>query len=283
MIPKSTDTRRPVWAPLSVFGLIAPTLTVLTCLFLIVPIGMSIMAGVTENFFIGIRSGVTLRWVAEVWNLYRDTIALSMLIALSTLFVTLVLGVPLGYVLARSQAKWVRMLEEALVLPVAMPGLATGLALVLAYGTYREFRGSWLFILVGHVLFTMPFMARSVAAVLSSINLPVLEEAAASLGAGFVQRLFTIAIPNARGGILAGALMVVTLSMGEFNITWMLHTPLTKTLPVGLADSYASMRLEIGSAYTLVFLLMIVPLLIAMQWLAAHSDAPLKSHQWQPR
>ncbi len=76
-------------------------------------------------------------------------------------------------------------------------------------------------------------------------------------------------LPNARGGILAGALMVVTLSMGEFNITWMLHTPLTKTLPVGLADSYASMRLEIGSAYTFVFFIMIMPLLIAMQWLAA--------------
>ena len=67
-------------------------------------------------------------------------------------------------------------------------------------------------------------------------------------------------------GILAGALMVVTLSIGEFNITWMLHTPLTKTLPVGLADSYASMRLEIGSAYTLIFLVMVVPLLVAIQW-----------------
>ena len=251
--------------------LIAPALTVLTCLFLIVPIGMSILAGVTENYFIGVKSGLTLRWVIEVWALYRETIFLSIQIALASLIVTLILGVPLGYVLARSQSRWVRALEEALVLPVAMPGLATGLALVLAFGTFREFRGSWVFILVGHVLFTLPFMARSVAAVLSSINLPVLEEAAASLGAGFWRRFVTIVIPNARGGILAGALMVVTLSMGEFNITWMLHTPLTKTLPVGLADSYASMRLEIGSAYTLVFLFMIVPLLLAMQWLAARS------------
>ena len=47
--------------------------------------------------------------------------------------------------------------------------------------------------------------------------------------------------------------------------------PLTKTLPVGLADSYASMRLEIGSAYTLIFLFMIVPLLVAMQWASARS------------
>ena len=45
--------------------------------------------------------------------------------------------------------------------------------------------------------------------------------------------------------------MVVTLSMGEFNMTWLLHTPMTKTLPVGLADAYASLRLEVGSAYTL--------------------------------
>ena len=62
--------------------------------------------------------------------------------------------------------------------------------------------------------------------------------------------------------------MVVTLSMGEFNMTWLLHTPLNKTLPVGLADAYASLRLEIASAYTLVFFLMIVPLLLAMQALS---------------
>ena len=67
-------------------------------------------------------------------------------------------------------------------------------------------------------------------------------------------------------GILAGALAVVTLSIGEFNLTWMLHTPYLKTLSVGLADSYASMRLEVASAYTLVFFIMIVPLLTAMQW-----------------
>ena len=62
--------------------------------------------------------------------------------------------------------------------------------------------------------------------------------------------------------------MVVTLSIGEFNLTWMLHTPVTKTLPVGLADSYASMRLEVASAYTLIFFVMIIPLLLAMQALS---------------
>jgi putative spermidine/putrescine transport system permease protein len=69
-------------------------------------------------------------------------------------------------------------------------------------------------------------------------------------------------------GIVAGALTVLTLSVGEFNLTWMLHTPLTQTLPVGLADSYASMRLEIASAYTLIFLLMLLPLLVGVQVVA---------------
>jgi len=239
--------------------------TLMVCSFLIVPVIMSVMAGVTENFFKGISSGVTLRWVAEVWALYADTIFLSLLIAIACLACTIVLGVPAAYVLSKRQGRTARMIEELLTLPLAIPGLAIALALIITYGGFREFRTSWMFILVGHVLYTLPFMMRSVLAVLSTADFRSLEEGAASLGAGFWRRFFDIVIPNCRSGIVAGALMVITLSMGEFNITWMLHTPETKTLPVGLADSYASMRLEVGSAYTVVFLIMIIPLLVALQ------------------
>jgi putative spermidine/putrescine transport system permease protein len=62
--------------------------------------------------------------------------------------------------------------------------------------------------------------------------------------------------------------MVVALSLGEFNTTLLLSTPFTMTLPVGLADSYASMRLEIGSAFTLVFLALLVPPMVALQAVA---------------
>lgn len=240
--------------------------TLLVCAFLVVPVCLSIMAGVTVNFFYGIKSGVTLRWVFEVWDLYAETIYLSLIISVACLACTLVLGIPSAYVLAKKQGRVARMVEEFLTLPLAIPGLAIALALIITYGGFRDFRTSWAFILVGHVLYTLPFMLRAVLAVLLSSNIRTLEEGAASLGANFWQRFFGIVIPNCRSGILAGSLMVVTLSMGEFNLTWMLHTPLTKTLPVGLADSYASMRLEIGSAYTVVFLIMIIPLLMALQF-----------------
>ena len=243
-------------------------LTLLVCAFLVVPVFMSILAGVTQNYFIGVKSGLTLRWVGEVWTLYSDTIWRSIYIALATLAVTLALGIPAAYALARAQSRWTRWIEELLTLPIAVPGLATALALILLYGQWRDFRASWLFILVGHVLFTLPFMVRSVLAVMLAVDLRTLEEAAASLGASFRERFLGVILPNVRPGIVAGSLMVVTLSMGEFNMTWMLHTPLTKTLPVGLADSYASMRLEVASAYTLIFFVMIIPLLVAMQLFA---------------
>jgi putative spermidine/putrescine transport system permease protein len=242
--------------------------TLCVCAFLIVPVFMSALAGITVNHFIGLESGLTLRWIIEVWEGYSDTIFRTIGISLACLAITLVLGIPAAYVLARRSNRMTRAFEELLMLPVAVPGLATALALVSVYGSVGEFRSSWTFILVGHVLFTLPFMVRAVLAVLLALDLRTLEEGAASLGANSLQRFMHVVLPNCRNGIVAGALMVLTLSIGEFNLTWLLHTPYTKTLPVGLADAYASLRLEVGSAYTLIFFVMIVPLLIATQALA---------------
>ena len=169
------------------------------------------------NYQVGIQSGLTLRWVGEVWTGYRDTIFLSIGIALACLACTLVLGIPTAYVLAKRQTAFARALEELLVMPVAVPGLATALALIITYGGSGGFRTSWVFILVGHVLFTLPFMVRSVLAVLMAIDLKTLEEGAASLGASFRQRFFHIVLPNCRAGVLAGSLMVVTLVDGRIQ------------------------------------------------------------------
>ncbi|KWO71987.1 ABC transporter permease [Burkholderia ubonensis] len=241
--------------------------TLLLGAFLIVPVVMSVLAGLTVNYFRGLSSGLTLRWLEQVWQQYHGSVVLSLVVAFATLAIVLAVGVPAGYALARSKGRFARVIEEALVLPVALPGLASALALLVVYGGFTAFRMSLWFIVAGHVVFTLPFMVRAVAAVAAGADLRTLEEGAASLGASFVTRFVTIVLPNLRPGIVAGALAVLTLSIGEFNLTWMLHTPDTKTLPVGLADTYASLRLEVGSAYTILFLLMTLPLLVAMQWL----------------
>jgi putative spermidine/putrescine transport system permease protein len=239
--------------------------TLALCTFMVVPVALSACAGLSKNAAHGLRDGLTLRWLAQVWSLYHQAIWLSLLVALATCLIALAVGIPAGYVLARSRHRVARIIEDLLMLPVAVPGLASALALLTVYGNAGAFRNSAWFIVTGHVVFTLPFMVRSVAAVCTSIDLATMEEGAASLGAPFWQRAVTVVLPNIHPGIVAGALTVVTLSLGEFNLTWMLHTPLTQTLPVGLADAYASMRIEVASAYTVIFFIILTPILVLMQ------------------
>ena len=243
-------------------------ITVLVSLFMIAPMLLSVMAGLVNNYSAGLKSGLTLRWLGEVWDNYGGTVGWSLALALACVVGTVLLGVPCAYALARSRSRAAHIFEELLTLPVAVPGLATALALILAYGQITAFRQSFAFILVGHIVFTLPFMVRTVASAFQRHDLVALEEAARTLGASFRQRFLGVLVPAVFPAIVAGSLMVFTLSVGEFNLTWMLHTPLTRTLPVGLADSYASMRLEVGSAYTLVFFIVILPVLWGLQSLA---------------
>ena len=250
----------------------APLLFAVTAcisIFMLTPMLLSVVAGLVGNFGRGLQSGLTVRWLAQVWDVYGDTVGASLGIGLCCVATTLLLGVPCAYALARSRSRAARVFEEILTLPVAIPGLATALALILVYGRIASFRQSYAFILVGHIVFTLPFMVRTVSAGFQRRELVTIDEAARTLGASFAQRFLGVLVPAVLPTIVAGCLMVFTLSIGEFNLTWMLHTPLTRTLPVGLADSYASMRIEVGSAYTLVFLAVILPVLWALQALAA--------------
>jgi putative spermidine/putrescine transport system permease protein len=247
-------------------------LTLLVAIFMIGPVLISVTAGLTQNYSVGWRSGWTLRWLGEVWDNYGSTVMASIWIASAAVAGNILLGVPCAYALARSRQRWSAWFEELLTLPVAVPGLATALALILAYGQWRDFRQSFSFVLVGHMVFTLPFMVRTVAAAFRRHELITLEEAASTLGAQFMQRFLGVLVPAVFPAIVSAALMVFTLSVGEFNLTWMLHTPLTRTLPVGLADSYASMRIEIGSAYTLVFLVVVLPMLWLLQLAATLTE-----------
>lgn len=253
-------------------------LTGLTLLFLMIPVVQMCFTAFMKNAFRGFKAGFTTEWIEKVLELYGDTIVRSLGIAVAALVLCVVIGVPAAWILVREQRKrWAALMEEALILPLSVPGLAIGLGILLIWGGITSLRQSNLFILCGHVMFCLPFMVRSVMAVLRVEPIGAYEEASATLGASPWTTFLKVVVPVAMPGILAGALMVMTVSLGEFNISWMLQTPDTKTLPVGMADSYASMRLEVGSAYTFLFLVILVPILSLMQalptWLARRAEA----------
>lgn len=262
-------------------------LTGLTLLFLMIPVVQMCFTAFMKNAFRGFKAGFTTEWIEKVLELYGDTIVRSLGIAVAALVLCVVIGVPVAWILVREQRKrWAALMEEALILPLSVPGLAIGLGILLIWGGITSLRQSNLFILCGHVMFCLPFMVRSVMAVLRVEPIDAYEEASATLGASPWTTFLKVVVPVAMPGILAGALMVMTVSLGEFNISWMLQTPDTKTLPVGMADSYASMRLEVGSAYTFLFLVILVPILSLMQalpaWLARRAEARRRAADLEP-
>ena len=262
-------------------------LTGLTLLFLMIPVVQMCFTAFMKNAFRGFKAGFTTEWIEKVLELYGDTIVRSLGIAVAALVLCVVIGVPAAWILVREQRKrWAALVEEALILPLSVPGLAIGLGILLIWGGITSLRQSTLFILCGHVMFCLPFMVRSVMAVLRVEPIDAYEEASATLGASPWTTFLKVVVPVAMPGILAGALMVMTVSLGEFNISWMLQTPDTKTLPVGMADSYASMRLEVGSAYTFLFLVILVPILSLMQalpaWLARRAEARRRAADLEP-
>lgn len=262
-------------------------LTGLTLLFLMIPVVQMCFTAFMKNAFRGFKAGFTTEWIEKVLELYGDTIVRSLGIAVAALILCVVIGVPAAWILVREQRKrWAALMEEALILPLSVPGLAIGLGILLIWGGITSLRQSNLFILCGHVMFCLPFMVRSVMAVLRVEPIDAYEEASATLGASSWTTFLKVVVPVAMPGILAGALMVMTVSLGEFNISWMLQTPDTKTLPVGMADSYASMRLEVGSAYTFLFLVILVPILSLMQalpaWLARRAEARRRAADLEP-
>ena len=176
--------------------------TLMACTFLVLPAAYSVLTGLTANYFRGLSSGLTTAWLVQVWVLYADTVWRSMAIALGTLAVTLVIGVPGAWALQRRPGWLSRAIEEVVSLPLAVPGLALALALLQLYGTMRGFRVSSWFILVGHVLYTLPFMLRAVMAVMAATPGPA--------------NLFSVANGVKRGP--AGALAGLIFSLAGLGI-----------------------------------------------------------------
>lgn len=244
-----------------IFKASAYALIVLTSVFLILPLVFTVVGSFCSYWGRSMfGQGLTLKWYKYVFDYYGHTIMLTLGITVTTVIVNIFLGSMTAYRLAmskRSNSKLVKFIEEILTLPTAIPGIAIGLALAQAYAVMRQ---SGILILVGHIIFTFPLMFRTVTGALRSSDFLSIDECATSLGAGPLQRFFRVIFPAIRVSIFSGAINVFMMSLGEFNITFFLYTPFLMTLPVGMYESYASLRIEVGSAFTTLFLVLAIPL-----------------------
>jgi putative spermidine/putrescine transport system permease protein len=205
---------------------------------------------------------VSFHWFGYVWELYRGSLFFSLRLAFLSTLLCLLIGVPGAYALAQPGFRGRRFLETLTMLPLALPGIALSIALI---QTYAAARGSWWLILGGHLLYTLPFMIRIVLNALQSFDLAALELCARGLGANPWQRFGLVVLPNLRAAMISGSLAVFAVSWGEFNVSYLLNTPLHQTFPAALYATYTSNSFQVASAATCIFLGGLVPLLLLMQ------------------
>ena len=165
---------------------------------------------------------------SEEWEFVRFTILMA---ALSTVLM-LPFGLALSWWLAKAKSRGKTIVETFVTLPLVLPPVATGLVLLKLFGR-RGPIGSWLHNALGlDVIFTwravavalavmsLPLFVRAVRTGFEEIN-PIFEEMARTLGAGEWRVFFTITLPLARRGVLAGTMLALARALGEFGATIM--------------------------------------------------------------
>jgi molybdate transport system permease protein len=181
---------------------------------------------------------------AEDWQLLWFT---GRMAALSTCLV-LPVGLALAWSLARARWRGKALVEALVSLPLVLPPVVTGLVLLKLFGR-RGPLGHWLYQHLGwEVVFTwkavvlalavmsLPLFVWAARASLQEVN-PLLEQLARTLGAGEWRVLFTITLPLARRGIIAGTMLAFARALGEFGATIMVAGNIpgqTTTLPVAI-------------------------------------------------
>ncbi|MDT8914154.1 ABC transporter permease subunit [Amycolatopsis sp. PS_44_ISF1] len=139
-------------------------------------------------------------------------------------------------------------------LPIAVPSVVLGLALLVAFSRPPlAFNGTRWIVLTAHLVLLLPFAHSTVSAALARVD-PGLAQVAASLGARPARVLLRVRIPVLLPAMTASAGLALAMSMGELGATMMLYPPDWRTLPAGVFALTDRGQVFLASAGTVVLL-----------------------------
>ena len=212
-----------------------------------------------------------------------DALRLSLVTSLAATALSLVLGVPLAWVLARARFPGRRLLRGVVLLPMVLPPVVGGAALLFALGR-RGLVGEWLDeqlgillpfstagVVIAETFVAMPFLVITVEAALRSVDTRY-EDAAATLGAGRLTVLRRVTLPLVAPSLLAGAVLCWARALGEFGATITFAGNLqgrTQTMPLAVFLALEHDR-DAALALSLVLVVVSLAVLVALRdrWFA---------------
>lgn len=265
-----TERRAPNQNPVTVGRIV----TWLLAVFIIVPVLATFIAATSVDFSKGPwGGGFTLDWFVLGWNLLGSTLLRSLLVALLVVALNLLIVFPLAWWAPRLPDWVARVLITLSNIPLAIPGIALSIALI---GTFSGLRPSGILLVVGHLIFTLPFAMSALVPALADPLLREAEYTAHSLGASWLRAIFNITIPWTNVAILQAVTMIFAISFGEFNISFFINPPATPMAPFALFDAYSTRRLEVASAMSCLFIAFAIPVLAAIVAARTRSNSRAK-------
>ncbi|MFF2850680.1 ABC transporter permease [Streptomyces sp. NPDC058001] len=187
--------------------------------------------------------GLTFDWWRAAWHSSgaRDALWTSVKAGLGATAIALVLGTLIAFAVARYRFFGREALSFVVVLPIALPGIVTGVALNTAFRTVLEPLGVGLgmfTVVVGHATFCVVVVFNNVVARLRRMN-GSLEEAAMDLGAHSFRAFMDVTFPLVRSALVAGGLLAFALSFDEIVVTTFTAGPGVQTLPIWIFSNMA--------------------------------------------
>jgi molybdate transport system permease protein len=201
-----------------------------------------------------------------------QAVGMSLSSTLATTLVTICLGTPVGYLLARHRFPLRRAVDTLVDLPTVLPPAVAGVALLLAFGRRGLLGGvlqwlhidiafTWVAVVMAQTFVAAPFYVKAAALGFASVE-PELEQAAALDGASSWQIFRHVTLPLAWAGLLSGCVMTWARALGEFGATIIFagnYPGRTQTMPLAI---YIGFELDLNVALTLAVILVSASFLI---------------------
>lgn len=194
----------------------------------------------TRWFGTWLPEGFTTSWYADAWRSFGlfDVVSVTLQVSLLVVVISVLIGVPASYVLARRDFPGKRLVYIAFLLPILMPPITYGIPLATVLYKYG-FAGNMSGVVLANLVPSVPFVILTMTPFIEQIN-PSIESAARMCGAGMRALFLRVLGPLLVPGILAASILVLVRTVGMFELTFLTAGPDSQTLVVALYYSMSA-------------------------------------------
>lgn len=207
-----------------------------------------------------------------------EPLLLTFRLASITTLILFVIGIPLAWWIAFTRTRFKPVVETLVSMPLVLPPSVLGFYLLLAFSPQNAF-GQWLEqwfqirlvfsfagLVIGSVIFSLPFMVHPIQSGFQALPLSLLE-ASRTLGKPDIVTLFRVLLPNIKPALLSGAVLSFAHTVGEFGVILMIggNIPgVTKVASIAIYDEVESLNYAAANFYALVLFVITFAILLTV-------------------